>query len=55
MSIVIEVCLVREENNAIDKCPYLPRLESVYQGAEGGAEKPCFINQRRPQGPLPYQ
>jgi len=35
---VIEVLLVYEENNAMDKCHYFLDLKAVYQGAEGGAE-----------------
>ena len=52
---VIEVFLVCEENHATDKCPSLPGLKVVYKGGEIIPEKLCFINQRRPQGPWPYQ
>ena len=31
----IEVCSVCEENHSTDKCPSLPGLKVVYQGAEG--------------------
>jgi len=51
---VIEVCLVCEENHATNKCPF-PGLKVVYQGEEGGGEQLYLINERRPQGPRPYQ
>jgi len=51
----IEVCLVCEEDNSTDKCPSLPGLKAVYQGAEGAIEPLYFMNQRRPHGPRPYQ
>ncbi len=34
----IDVCSTYEENHSIDKCPSLPRLKAVYQGAEGATE-----------------
>ena len=34
----IEVCSICEENNSTDKCPSLPRLKAIYQGAEGVTE-----------------
>jgi len=49
------VCLVYEENCETNKFPSFRGLKIVYQEAEGGSEKFCFINQRRPQGPHPYQ
>ena len=52
---VIEVFLVYEENHATEKCNSLHGLKVVYQGGEAMPEKLCFINQRRPQGPQPYQ
>ena len=52
---VVEVCIVCEENHAIEKCHSLPGLKVVYQGGEVGPEQLCFINQRRPQGPRSYQ
>jgi len=51
----IEVCSVCEENHSTDKCPSLPGLKDVYQGAEGVTEQLYYINQRRPHGPRPYQ
>jgi len=53
---VIGVYLVCEENHATNKCPSLSGLKDVYHGGvEGGLEKLCSINQRRPLGPWPYQ
>ena len=52
---VIEDFLVYEENHVIEKFPSFPSLKFVYQGAEGGLNKLCFINQRRTQGPQAYQ
>lgn len=51
----IQICSVCEENHFADKCPSLPRLKVVYQGAEGVTEQLCYINQRRRPGPRPYQ
>jgi len=51
----IEICSVCEENHSVDKCPSLPRLKVVYQGAERVTEQLCYINQRRPPGLRPYQ
>jgi len=47
-----EVCLVCEENHAIEKCPSMPGLKDIYhEGVESGSEHLCFINQRRPLRP----
>ena len=35
---LVEIFLVCEENHSIEKCPYLPGLKDVYQGAEGVTE-----------------
>jgi len=51
----IEICSVCEENHSIDKFPSLPRLKAIYQGAKGVTEHICYINQRRPHVPRPYQ
>ena len=52
---LIEICLVCEENHSTDKCPSLPRLKVVYHGTKGATEHLCYINQRIPHGPRPYQ
>ena len=51
----IEIFSVCEENHSTDKCPSLLKLEAIYQGAEGVTKQLCYINQRRPHGPRPYQ
>ena len=51
----IEVGLVCEENHSTDKCPSLPGLKVVYQGAEGVTEQIYYINQRRSYGPRTHQ
>ena len=51
----IEVCSVYEEDHSTDKCPSLPGLKAVYQGAEGVSEQIYYINQRRLHGHRPYQ
>lgn len=43
------------KNHYTDKCPSLLGLKVVYQGTEEVTEQLCYINQRRPQGPRPYQ
>ena len=50
----IEIFSVYEENHSEEKCHYLLRLKTVYQGAKGFTEKICYINQRRPPVPKPY-
>ena len=50
-----EVCSICEENHSIDKCPFLPRFKSMYQGAEVVTKQTYYINQRRLHGPRPYQ
>lgn len=52
---VINICSFYEKNHATNKFPSFLGLKSIYQGAEGGAEKLFFINQRRHQGPWPYE
>jgi len=51
----IQICSGCEENHSTDKCPSLPRLKVVYQGAKEVTKNLCYINQRRPPGPRPYQ
>ena len=53
---VIEVFLGCEDNHSTNNFPSLPYLKFVYQGGVGSrSQKLCFINQRRPPGPQPYQ
>ena len=51
----LEVCFVCEEDHPTNQCPTLPGLKSMYQGTEAPTEPLYFLNQRRPQGPRPYQ
>ena len=51
---VIEIFSMCEENHSTEKFLCLPYVKVLYQGEEG-VEKIFFINQRRPQGPRPYQ
>jgi len=52
---LIEIFSIYEENHSTDKCPSLPGLKYVYQGIEGVNEQLCYVNQRRPHEPRPYQ
>jgi len=52
---LIEICSVCEENQSTNKYPSLPGLKVVYQGTKGVTKQLCYINQRRPHGPRPYQ
>lgn len=51
----IEICSIYEKNHSTNKFPSLPGLKFLYQGIEGVIEQLFYINQRRPQGPRPYQ
>lgn len=51
----IKIFLACEENHSTEKFPSLPILKVVYQGAEGVTEQLCYISQRSPLGPRPYQ
>jgi len=51
----VKIRSVCEENHSTDKCPSLPGIKAAYQGAEGVTKQLCYIHQRRPPGPRPYQ
>ena len=52
---MIEICSACEENHSIDKFSSPCGRNVMYQGTEGVNEQLCYINQRRPHGPRPYQ
>jgi len=51
----IEVCFFCEEDHPMNQCPSFPRLKDAYQRAKGVTESLYHMNQRRPNGPIPYQ
>lgn len=52
---VIEIYSICEEKCSTEKCPSFLGLKVMYRGAGGGMEYLFFVNQKRPQGPIPYQ
>ena len=51
----VEVCFFCEGTHHTNQCPTLLGFKSMYQGTEATTEPLYFLNQRRPQGPRPYQ
>jgi len=51
----VKVCAICEDRHPTSKSPSFPGLKIAYQGAKKNMEPLCFINQRRPGVPRPFQ